>query len=108
MTDEREVRQRFTLIAIYHKQVLDLLQIGPQNWKSINICLDTLSQLWNIHSLEKLWPLLYANSPVFRKLLIIHFYIQLLHILPLQKFHQGNHYSKGMAVNWWSQEVGVR
>lgn len=99
MIDEGEVRQRFILIANYHKQVLDLLQTGPQNWKSINICLDILPQLWNMHSLEKLSPLLYVNSPIFRKLHILHFYIQLLHILPLQKFHQGNYYSKGMAVN---------
>lgn len=80
MIGEGEVRQRFTLIASYHKQVLDLLQIGPQNWKSINICLATLPQLWNMHSLEKLSPLLYVNSPIFRKLQILHFYIQLLHI----------------------------
>lgn len=58
MIDEGEVRQRFTLIASYHKQELDLLQTGPQNQKSINICPDTLSQLWNMHCLEKLSPLL--------------------------------------------------
>lgn len=97
MIDEGEVSQRFTLIASYHKQVLNVLQVGPQNWKSINICLDTLPQLWNVHSFEKLLPLLYINSPIFQKLQILHFYIQLLHILPLQKFHQGNYHSKGMA-----------
>lgn len=99
MRDEGEVRQRFTLIASYHKQVLDLLQISPQNWKSIKICLDTLPQLWNMHTLENLSPLLYVNSPIFRKLQILHYYIQLLHILTLQKFLQGNYYSKGMPVN---------
>lgn len=52
-----------------------------------------------MHSLEKLSLLLYVNSPIFRKLQILHFYIQPLHILPLQKFHQGNYYSKGIAVN---------
>lgn len=41
MIEEGQVRQRFTFIASYYKQVLDLLQIGPQNWKSINIWLDT-------------------------------------------------------------------
>lgn len=81
MTDEGEARQRFTLIASYHKQVSDLLQTGPQNQKSINICKNTLPQLWNMHSLEQLSPLLSSvTSPIFRKPQILHFHIQPLHI----------------------------
>lgn len=100
MTDEGEVRQRFTSVASYHNQICYSLAHRTKNPLTFaqmpSYSSATCTALSNLHPGYRLQAVSLSHL---QKTTNPSLSSSNIRILPLQKFHWGNYYSKGIAAN---------